>query len=223
MTSNSRCEVQTMDDLSCLAFENQFEPESEIAAVNDGNGSVALSAHLDENKRDDIETPTIQDKMDSDSAVGFHKDKPKRNHSTKNDMKAGKNVPSILTKCRYRKMCKESFESCDAMMLHLASYHARGIKKTFCCHLCKETFTEHKSIRRHMKSVHNDQLRFACPIQTCLKIFTRKDTLLRHTNQFHTKKIEFKCSKCPMKFHRRYYLIRHLARIHGDVITSSKN
>lgn len=255
MTSNSRCEVQTMDEVSCLALQNQYGPECETAAENDDNGSTA---HLAENTRDAIEThidsaytphdDAVHEDAQPESMAGLScstldssitnvplipgktsnvpngvqsVDVHERNRSAKSRRNAAKNEQNLLFKCRTPGACKESFKNRDALMFHMATYHAKGIERSFCCYLCKDAFKLKSNLRRHMKSIHNGhgQLRFVCPIQTCSREFTEKASLKRHLNAVHTQKSAFKCSKCPMMFSYKNNLIRHLANIHGERTT----
>lgn len=125
--------------------------------------------------------------------------------------KAAGNIQSIEVKCG---QCKETFECQDAMMYHKASYHARAVQKTFCCHLCKRTSTTKKSLQKHLNSLHTGQVRFICPIRSCAKTFTDESNQKQHTNAVHTKEIAFECTKCARKFYRKYHLTRHAANKH---------
>lgn len=138
------------------------------------------------------------------------------NHSTTiiNDRKTmyrqAKNKPQ--NKCR---LCRQNFESKNALTHHLDSYHAKGITKIFNCYLCKKAFTKKRYFVLHMNSVHVSAKRFSCSFAACSKSYRGKTALKRHTNAKHTKEIVFICTQCPKEFYRRCDLDVHLKSTHN--------
>lgn len=122
-----------------------------------------------------------------------------------------------VVKCR-RRNCTESFESDDALMYHVTSYHRKGVKNAFSCHLCKKTFpTNKRKLRVHINAVHFGLKTAKCPYPMCSKSFATKSGLQSHTSRVHTKTFPFKCSKCTRKFYCKSDLGKHFAYKHGCV------
>lgn len=110
----------------------------------------------------------------------------KRKTKSKRKIVKKKNVGKFHVKCRGH--CKDLFESKDAMMFHMNSYHVKGIKRIFACHLCKKIFTERKTLFHHMNAVHSRHKRFVCPFQNCTKICYYKENLDKHIKHLHAKR-----------------------------------
>lgn len=111
--------------------------------------------------------------------------------SAKNNKKAKPNVApfgDFNIKCKSGGRCTELFESPEAMMFHITTYHAKDIKRMFCCHMCKKILTRKAGIQRHIISVHIDQKNFKCPYPKCSKSFSVQQNLQRHINTVHLKK-----------------------------------
>lgn len=138
---------------------------------------------------------------------------PKRAAKTKKGAKsyAVKSVGTVSTKCRSAGGCRESFDSWDAMDYHMSTYHAEGVKRTFCCHLCQKTMSRKGYLEKHVKSVHMGQKSFHCPFSMCSSAFAQKSNLEAHTESIHIKKNELKCTKCLFKTYHKRSLRRHMA------------
>lgn len=118
-----------------------------------------------------------------------------------------------------RGSCKESYDSYDAMMHHVKHYHAKGIKKTFECHLCQKSLSRKVSIQGHIKLVHTGLKSFECPNQSCSRGFFRESNLKQHIDSVHRRLKPFKCSNtpCSRKFYLRRDLNRHIDSVHRDL------
>lgn len=197
---------------------------SENSSNDHGPGSAASSTHLADDTLDDNETSNESacDSLDvaqhqSSEILADTNDGIRKKISLKNSKRAkyntGNSKAKFLVECR---QCKESFETCDARMYHGASFHAKGTKKTFECHLCKKQSSGRQALQIHMKSMHTGHtLLHKCPYPMCSKSFTQKSHLNAHTNEIHTKKIMFECDECGKKFYRKGHLIDHLKSKHG--------
>lgn len=157
--------------------------------------------------------------------------------------KAAKGSERFVVKCR-RNGCEDLFENSDALQYHVTSYHVKGIKKKFACHLCSKTFSSKRnlhthmawkhvgkkwrchlcerlyaskaSLRYHMQLEHTGQGLIKCPFSLCTHAFVHKTFLKRHINAVHTKKIVFRCTSCLFKSYYKGNLTKHLATIHGE-------
>lgn len=97
--------------------------------------------------------------------------KKKKNKSTRIECSSG--------------MCREKFESAEAMAYHKKIYHAKGIKKKFQCYLCKKLITTRIYLLEHINRVHSRQSRFKCPFLACTRIFYGKSQLQTHIKVGH--------------------------------------
>lgn len=149
----------------------------------------------------------------------YHTDEPKI--STKSIRLAnGKSVSGqaneeFTVTCPWKFCWENQFESVDAMRYHLTTFHRKGRKHHFECHLCKAALNDKLLLQKHINSLHNSIL---CPFPACSKTFTWQKYLRRHINnihEFHTKKKVFPCEMCPMKYYRKNHLGRHMAAKHG--------
>lgn len=140
-------------------------------------------------------------------------------HMGRHHPKVAKYTPENLNypvKCA--RICKEFFENFDAMTYHMTTYHVKGIKIIFQCHLCKQTISAKEKLRRHMDRIHISQTRFKCPYSMCSKTFRRKEYIKTHINVDHIKKALVKCPNCSKKIYRKECLEAHMACILGQFI-----
>lgn len=87
-----------------------------------------------------------------------------------------------IIKCGWRS-CKNFFQSDGDAMYHMEQYHARGLKKTFECHLCKTPIVNVISLKQHMNAKHSHHKSFNC--QFCPRIFHHNDSIRRHIKFHH--------------------------------------
>lgn len=122
-------------------------------------------------------------------------------------------LQGIQIKCK-RGRRRGLFDSDDALSHHLTQFHAKGIKKKFCCYLCKKSLVSEQSLEWHMHSQHTGQSQFECSFANCFQKFVHKGHLQQHTSTVHTKKGHLKCPKCRETFFYRNVLKMHLANQH---------
>lgn len=206
------------------------DTDSEVDIDNDNyyipdsitpNVSKILEKSLTKNETDSEAELEIDDEPKTTSmpqSGRLGKDFAAKNENTVND----KVDVQFTVKCQSRGLCKDLFESWDAMWYHVATYHARLQKyNTFECHLCKQRLGEKQTHQRHMNLYHFGRSLFKCSFGTCTKSFPRPDYLEKHINAEHTKQNRIKCTNCPKKFNFKYNLVRHLAYTHGIGISYS--
>lgn len=140
----------------------------------------------------------------------------KSNFATKDAKTVNGNVDRFTVPCLSKGKCKDLFESRDAMLYHVQTYHARKQKhNTFQCHYCKKILGEKQSHQRHMSLYHFGRSLFKCSFGTCSKSFPRQDYLEKHINAVHTKRILIKCPECPKTFTFKQNMKWHLAYEHN--------
>lgn len=146
-----------------------------------------------------------------ESTVGSNESSPARENVTFEDSVGGFHIV-----CRSEGKCGDQFESLDAMMYHMKTYHERRQKEnTFECYFCKKIFSDRQSIERHMNAVHTGRSMFTCPFPACSRSFNQKFNMKTHINRIHTEKMAHECTKCTRKFYYRQSLTNHLANKHG--------
>lgn len=108
----------------------------------------------------------------------------RNSHSADIGVDDERNNHNFPVKCGWRS-CSERFDSTNAMMYHLSTYHRTGIKRTSECHLCRRKFALKEVFVQHMNALHTRQQQFVCPISSCALIFYRKNSLERHLKCIH--------------------------------------
>lgn len=118
--------------------------------------------------------------------------------------------------CRSGGGCGDLFESLDALIYHVKTYHGRKQKEnTFECYYCKKNVADRHSVERHMNAVHTSHSMFKCPFPACPRSFNRQFNLKRHIKCIHTKKKKHECTMCTMKYYYKHLLTNHSANEHG--------
>lgn len=167
---------------------------------------ISLLDSESENKRDDDHI----DDIDTHNEDAFTSKRKSANN------KATKKRQSFMVKCLASGLCKESFNSLDAMAYHVKEYHAKGLTKKFECHLCQKSFMNKFSVRCHVDSVHTGLQPFKCPNKWCSKSFSQKGGLKTHINSVHLGIKRFKCSNhpCTKRFAQKVDMKRHIDSVH---------
>lgn len=116
-----------------------------------------------------------------------------------------------------RHICKESFDTWDAKMYHVTTYHVKGIRTTFGCHLCKKSFARKWRTQNHIRSIHAGLKLFKCPSRSCSKSFSEKGNLIKHIDAVHSRLRPFTCpfQMCPKRFAAKQMLQRHMNTVHS--------
>eukprot|EP00347_Sterkiella_histriomuscorum_P024320 403331539 len=148
-------------------------------------------------------------------------------------------LPDRVFKCQYMD-CGKTFKLKQHLKHHLDSHQNLN---RFVCNFtnCQKSFSRASRLELHVKSAHSGQNTFLCEIAECGKIFAEKGNLLVHMRTHtgekpyhcrhcekkfttigncrdherrHTKDKPYKCKMCPIKYYRRYQLLRHLESKH---------
>ncbi|XP_034489075.1 zinc finger protein 880-like [Drosophila innubila] len=82
------------------------------------------------------------------------------------------------------------------------------------CHECGLTFSSQDLLKMHMHQIHSMQLhtRFVC--KHCGHDFKYSAPLVEHLKSIGVK-FDYKCEECGQKFHSRFFLKKHMRRVHG--------
>lgn len=196
------------------------ETDSEVDIDNDNYcGMTDPLTHIETSIMDmgmHMDMSSIKNETDFKVEIRNNPDTKMQNNFVQDNAKAvNGNVDRFTIRCRSRG-CKDLFETWDAMLYHVRTYHSRlQNQNTFQCHYCKKTLGEKQSHQRHMSLYHFGRSLFKCSFGTCSKSFPRLDYLEKHINALHTKRNLFKCTKCPKKFTFKQNMLWHLAYKHG--------
>lgn len=158
-------------------------PHNESAAQQPENLPSAVDISVNEDERE----PTIVGHGDFRARRERGRIKNKAKFNDKAVRKRNSVVFSV--KC-CRGNCRQLFENKSAMMYHVSSYHARGIKKTFQCYLCRAKFIQKANLTIHMNTKHPKPV---CPPQSEGEAFRRQILRSMH-GSLH------RCAKCKIPF-----------------------
>lgn len=210
----------SIPDILLIKDETESEVDIDDFSISDSLTQNITSIMGMSFNNDDTETEVeIDDVVETKSTTHIDKDFPINKKPTANG-KAPNDIDKFTVICRARGKCKDLFESRDAMVFHMRTYHARRQNQnTFECHLCKKVLGEKQSLQRHLNKEHFNRSLFKCSFGVCSKSFTRKDYLEKHICAEHTKQPRFNCTMCSEKFNYKCNLERHLANRHGEGTT----
>lgn len=183
------------------------------------NYSVMNNIALSQKNSTNDQHPPFKIELDADDKNDSRVEKVYGTVSVKKEntekLKPRKSVEHFPVRC-VTWNCPAWFESSDAMIYHLNTYHERGIRKIFNCHLCEKTHTSLRTLQMHFTNIHSGPDRYPCSVATCSKSFVSKVIMRRHVNGVHTKQITYDCTKCSFKSHYKQHLKRHLTRVHDE-------
>lgn len=156
-----------------------------IARINRqiANISPITCISLVDDKEDDISPDPLETHNEGAS--------PKKKRKTANHKSNRNAIVNFVA--RNRGKCKETSDSCDAMQFYVINYHAKGIVKTFECHLCERLRLGKVGLQRHIYSVHTGLKPFKCPNQKCLKMLSSRCSGKRNFESVHLHLRPFKC------------------------------
>lgn len=109
----------------------------------------------------------------------------------------GSNKGNGSVKCAYQR-CEYIFESWDAMVYHMESFHWKRIAKTFECFLCHQTLSNSWQLKTHINCVHSHRESFKCTFPMCSKIYYSKHVLRNHMRCGHTTKVIYRTGNDPL-------------------------
>eukprot|EP00347_Sterkiella_histriomuscorum_P007828 403347410 len=112
--------------------------------------------------------------------------------------------------------CQKSFSRASRLELHIKAAHSG--QNLFECEIdgCGKQFAEKGNLLVHMRT-HTGEKPYHC--RHCEKKFTTIGNCRDHERR-HTKDKPYKCKLCPIKYYRRYQLLRHLESKHPFSQTS---
>lgn len=76
---------------------------------------------------------------------------------------------------------------------------------------CPQKTTTHGNLKKHMDRQHSN-IQYKCPY--CEKITSSKHDHTKHIEDMHLNQEAFSCDICCKTFKIRYYLLKHLRRVH---------
>lgn len=150
-----------------------FECENSVSEQDASIMCITVSDTESEDEKVKVELPQLDAKKGKRSAKRIQSASAKK-----------KKKKTTRVKCSTG-MCREKFESTQAMAYHVKIYHGKGIKKKYQCHLCKKFMASRNYLLEHINRVHSRQSKFKCPFLACTRIFYGKSQLQNHIKVGH--------------------------------------
>lgn len=198
--------------------------EDSIIAVTTSAKTTETNCARDSQRSKMLEEPSLRENGTDSQVASVESLDAKKGESkcaAKTKKRVKRNAANIVEQsvfvCQFRAKCRESFKLRSALEHHMSTYHAKGVEKSYCCHLCQRSFRSKPTLQRHISAKHIGVKSFQCPFPMCPMAFERNYNLNKHVNVIHGKDSSpFKCTKCPTIFYRSFHLKYHLENEHGQ-------
>jgi len=109
-------------------------------------------------------------------------------------------------------LCGNSFRQSSTLTRHRLTHTKEN---QYHCSLCGKYFRHKHYLTQHM-ALHTGNKPHKC--DQCDKSFTQRSNMTKHIKSYHSVEREFTCPYCPKGFVGLYYLNRHVACSHKDLI-----